>query len=583
MPPSPCSPRLLLIQVFASLVLGSVPFSAHTTELTKERTKEPVEERSQEVRCTDEFQPVTASEYDFHRTNLVDLQGKKIDQVYITRLPIFDESNEEENNWLYRLANRIHSLTREDHIRELLLFDRDGDYRAREVQESARILRNLGHLYDANIHRVSTCDDSVDLEVVTRDVWSLTLDTSFSRSGGENDFRLGIGENNLFGTGQKISVSTEEDDERQSTSFSYQDRNVRGSRIRTGLLIQDSDDGDLYGVRVFLPFYALDTRRAWGISANQTERVDTQYFRGEDISEVRHDIGDLSVFYGFSKGLVDGKARRLSVGYRYRKETFEPTDDFPAPATLPINKELSYPFINLEIVEDNYTTAFNLDQINRTEDLHLGHTLNVNFGYASDSLGSDQDRLVYNGRFNDTILYSEKVLLRHELRWEGIYNYDTDRSEDVVINYDMTYFRSQTTHRSFFAELKLLWTENLDSHRQILLGGENGVRGYDRRLQSGDRSVVLTLEERQYTNYHLLNLAYLGFAVFIDVGRAWNPDFDEGFEDDYLASAGFGIRLASSKSDSSRVIHIDFAFPLTNRDEPEVDSSDVSLSIKSSL
>ncbi|MFT7243840.1 MAG: outer membrane protein assembly factor BamA [Candidatus Azotimanducaceae bacterium] len=574
--------RLLLIQVIASAVLGSLPIAAYSAEPTKEPTKEPTSETSSETTCTDEFQPVTA-DFDFHRTNLTDLKNKKIDQVYITRLPIFDESNEDENNWLYRLANRIHSLTREDHVRELLLFDQDSDYVAREIQESARILRNQGHLYDANIHRVSTCDDSVDLEVVTRDVWSLTLDTSFARSGGENDYRFGIGENNLFGTGQKIAVFTEEDDERQSTSFSYQDRNVRGSRIRTSLLLQDSDDGDLYGAQVFLPFYALDTRRAWGISANQTERIDTQYFRGEDVSEVQHDIKDFSVFYGFSKGLVDGKARRLSIGYRYRDENFEPTADLPPPATLPISKELSYPFVNLEIVEDNYTTAFNLDQINRTEDLHLGYTLNVNFGYAADGFGSDQDRLVYGGIFSDTILYTKKVLLRHELKWEGINNYDTDRSEDVVVNYDMTYFRSQTTHRSFFAELKLLWTENLDSHRQILLGGENGVRGYDRRLQSGDRSVVLTLEERQYTNYHPLNLAYLGFAVFIDIGRAWNPDFDEGFEDDYLASAGFGIRLASSKSDSSRVIHIDFAFPLTNRDEPEVDSSDISINIKSSL
>jgi len=576
------SSRLLLIRVFAAAALTNLAVTAHAAEHIHEISNSSSNSSSNQVTCTDEFQPVTA-DYDFRRSNLVDLKNRKINQVFITRLPIFDENNEEENNWLYRWANRFHTLTREDHIRELLLFNEDADYMAREAQESARILRNLGHLYDANIHRVSTCDDTVDLEVVTRDVWSLTIDASLARSGGENDFRIGIGESNWRGTGQKISVFTEDDDERRSTSIAFQDPNIRGSRIRTAVLVQDSSDGDLYATRVFLPFYALDARRAWGIAANQTERVDTQYFRAKDISEVRHDIEDMSIFYGFSRGLVDGKARRLSIGYRYRNETFEPTNDFPSPATLPISKELSYPFVNLEIVEDNYTTAFNLDQINRTEDLHLGHTLNVNFGYASDSLGSDQDRLVFSGKFNDTILYSKKVLLQHELKWEGIYNYETDQSEDVIVNYGMTYFRSQTTHRSFFAELSLLWSENLDSHRQILLGGESGVRGFSRRLQSGDRRVVLTLEERQYTNYHLLNLAYLGFAVFIDIGRAWDPDFEEGFEHDYLASAGFGIRLASSKSDSSRVVHIDFAFPLSNRDEPEVDGSDISLSIKSSL
>lgn len=532
--------------------------------------------------CTPTFEPSTAS-YDFHRTELPELGDKKVGQIHVTRLPIFDENDEDENYWLYRLANRIHYLTQEQNIREQLLFKEGDAYRTREIQESARLLRDLGHLYDANIQTTSTCGDTVDLEVVTRDVWSLTVDASFARSGGENDFRLGLGETNLFGTGQKISVFTEEDDERKSTSFAYQNRNVKGSRVRTKLLIQDSDDGDQYSGQIFLPFYALDTRRAWGVTVNQLERVDTQYFRGDDITEVRHDIESMSAYYGFSKGLVNGKARRWSLGYRYVEEKFERTIDLPAPTTLPIAKELSYPFVNLEIVEDNYTTAFNLDQINRTEDLHLGYTLRFNVGYAAESLGSDQDRLVFNGSFADTILYNEKILLRHRLTWEGLHNYDTSSSEDIVIDYNLTYFRSQTTHRSFFAALNMTYSKHLDSHRQILLGGENGVRGFDRRLQSGDRRVVLTLEERQYTNYHLLNLAYLGFAVFIDVGRAWDPDVDEGFEDDYLASAGFGIRLASSKSDSARVVHIDFAFPLTNRGEPEVNSSDVSLNIKSSL
>lgn len=532
--------------------------------------------------CHQEFTPATPS-YDFHRKALVDLNHKQVRSVHVTRLPIFDESNEDENNWLYRWANRIHVQTQEAHLREQLLFAEGDAYDSREVEESARLLRDLGHLYDADIRITEVCNDQVDLEVIARDVWSLTLDTSFSRSGGENDYRLGIGETNLFGTGQKIYVGTDKDDERRTTSFSYRDRNVGNSRIQTSVLIQDSDDGDQYAASLALPFYALDATRAWGIGFNNTERVDIQYFRGEDVTEVQHNIEDVSFFYGISKGLVNGFTNRWSFGYRYRHDEFSLADDLPPPTLFPIDQELSYPYVTFERVEDNYTTAFNLDEINRTEDLHLGYTFRATFGYAPESFGGNADRFVFNGRFEDTLLYNEKILLRHSLAWEGLLNQDTDASEDVVVSYGINYFRSQTTHRSFYAALNMTWSENLNGHRQILLGGDSGVRGFDRRLQSGDRSIVLTLEERQYTNYHLLNLAYLGFAVFIDVGRAWDPDVDEGFEDDYLASAGFGIRLASSKSDSARVIHIDFAFPLTNRDEPETDSSDVSVNIKSTL
>ncbi len=532
--------------------------------------------------CERKFTPASPS-YDFHRKTLTDLTNKQIGEVRVTRLPIFDESNEEENNWLYRWANRIHVQTQEQHLREQLLFDTGDEYDSRQVAESARLLRDLGHLYDADIRLTRICEDQVDLEVIARDVWSLTIDTSFSRSGGENDYRFGLGETNLLGTGQKVSVSTEQDDERRTTRFSFRDRNIGQSRVSTGVLLEDSDDGDQFAAQLTLPFYALDVKRAWGIAVNDTDRIDTQYFRGDDVTEIEHSIEDVSAFYGFSKGLQDGFSDRWIVGYRYRHDQFSPADDLPPPTLIPIEQELSYPFVSFERIEDHYTTAFNFDQINRTEDLHLGYTFSATFGYAPESFGGNADRFVYSGRFEDTIRYDEKILLRHYLRWEGLHNQDTDASEDVVVRYGINYFRSQTTHRSFYAALNLTWSENLNSHRQILLGGDTGVRGFDRRLQSGDRSVVLTLEERQYTNYHLLNLAYLGFAVFIDVGRAWDPDVDEGFEDDYLASAGFGIRLASSKSDSSRVIHIDFAFPLTNRDEPETDTSDVSVNIKSSL
>jgi hemolysin activation/secretion protein len=92
--------------------------------------------------------------------------------------------------------------------------------------------------------------------------------------------------------------------------------------------------------------------------------------------------------------------------------------------------------------------------------------------------------------------------------------------------------------------------------------------------------MALTLEERMYTDIHLFNLIRVGWAMFIDIGRAWNPDGDDGIEDDYLASAGLGLRLASSKSDKGSLLHIDLAFPLTNKDDPDVDSAEVSVKMK---
>ena len=150
----------------------------------------------------------------------------------------------------------------------------------------------------------------------------------------------------------------------------------------------------------------------------------------------------------------------------------------------------------------------------------------------------------------------------------------------MLVNYSTRYFLNQSRYRSFFASLDLVYSKNLNTHQQIVFGGDTGARAFDNRLQTGDRRFKLTLEERVYTDIHLLNLVRLGGAIFFDIGRAWQPGVDDGFEDNYLLNIGFGIRLASTKADAGRVIHIDLAFPLTNKDDPAVDSSELSINIK---
>ena len=114
----------------------------------------------------------------------------------------------------------------------------------------------------------------------------------------------------------------------------------------------------------------------------------------------------------------------------------------------------------------------------------------------------------------------------------------------------------------------------------MVLGGFTGTRAFENEFQAGDRRVLLTLEERLYTDIHLFNLLRLGGAVFMDVGRAWEPGVNDGLEDDWLADVGFGLRLASSKAASDRIAHLDFAFPLTNQNDPSVDKVLIAFTVK---
>lgn len=82
-----------------------------------------------------------------------------------------------------------------------------------------------------------------------------------------------------------------------------------------------------------------------------------------------------------------------------------------------------------------------------------------------------------------------------------------------------------------------------------------------------------------YTDIHLFTLIRAGWAIFVNIGRARDPDGDDGIEGD-LVNTGVGLRLASSKSDRASLVSIDLVFPLTNKEGSDADSTQISVNVR---
>ena len=393
--------------------------------------------------------------------------GAIINRIAITGLDVFDEDDPRESNAFYRLANRWHINTLSTRIAQQLLIGAGDPYDQDLIEESARLLRHENYLYDADIRPVSVCNGKVDLEVVTRDVWSLSPEVSFSRTGAESEFKVGIWETNFLGHGTELALRSKRELERDSTEFIYKDTNVRGSRLRSQVEFSNSDDGSERLLSLMLPFYALDAKRSWTVSVHELEQVQTQYFRGEEISEVEVNSQDYYARYGWSGGSNQGLVQRWQLGIRYSNTEFSPGPLRPSPGVFPTDKRLVYPFLEYSRLHGIYARATNLDQIHRTEDLHLGPSVSMHFGVAADAFGSDRDRLVASGSYSDTLRFDGNMLWTHELSWSGLYNLADNAAEDVVVRYMTRYFRHQTSHRSFFARLSASYTHNLNSNQQV--------------------------------------------------------------------------------------------------------------------
>jgi len=130
----------------------------------------------------------------------------KVRQVHIVTENIFDLSKPGEDRALFRLANRFHLITRPEVIERQVLLKPDDDYSPEEAAESERILRQNPYLYDAKVRAVPVGDGQVDLDVVTRDVWTLQGGVGFRRSGGTNTVHFNVEDTNFLGTGKTLAA-----------------------------------------------------------------------------------------------------------------------------------------------------------------------------------------------------------------------------------------------------------------------------------------------------------------------------------------------------------------------------------------
>ena len=184
--------------------------------------------------------------------------GATIGKIHVRSQNIFDPSVPGEDFWAFRLANRVHVVTRDRVILNRLVFVPGDPYDERRLAESERLLRRDRFLYDATIRPVAYCDGVVDVEVTTRDVWSLKPSAGFTREGGANQWHAEVQDSNFLGFGTDLTLAYEDNVDRTATLARYRDDDFLGRRLRFELWYSDNSDGDLARLTFERPFRSLD-------------------------------------------------------------------------------------------------------------------------------------------------------------------------------------------------------------------------------------------------------------------------------------------------------------------------------------
>lgn len=507
--------------------------------------------------------------------------GAVIGQIRIVAEDVFDLANPAENNALFRLANQLHIQTRAGVIRGQLLFKTGDKLVAQRIKETERNLRANRYLYAAHIRPVALDNGVVDLEVSTRDTWSLEFGARLRQAGGTTSSGADLREVNLAGTGLVLGVSSRSSSE--VTSFGGSGSTVNWELAypyaldgHTGIRYLEStfDDGASRSLAVSRPFYALDTRGAGDFAVSGDNRLYTRYADGVSVGQFRKQAKGANFSGGWSAGLVDGWTQRYSLGLTFSNERYGLVPWDPAP--LPEDRTLYTPFVRYEVIEDNFREVTNVESIGRPEYQALGLQAGLQVGRSLTGLGSTLSVTQYAASISKGFRFSGARTLLAATGLSG--EYANGESDRVLWNASARYYQRRGSGNLLYLALSADATDFSDDTRYLSLGGDTGLRGYPSDYQRGDRRVLFTVEQRLYTDWYPFRLIRVGGAVFYDVGRAWGGPFQRTPQAHWNDDVGFGLRLLNARSARGTTLHIDFAFPIGR--EPGIDSYQLTIESK---
>ncbi|WP_246180228.1 BamA/TamA family outer membrane protein [Marinobacter changyiensis] len=494
--------------------------------------------------------------------------GALIRSIRIIRQPIFDISDPDQDNFLFRTLNTLNTPTWESALRAQLVFNEGDVYQPDAIAESERILRQREYLTAAWVGVTRVCGNEVEVSVLARDTWTLLPSVGASRAGGENTTNTGLSDPNFLGSGKSVGISYTKDADRSGTGVYFDDPNVLGSHWQTGFFYENRSDGRGRSVYLERPFFSEQSDWRFGLSGEEDVREQSRYVGAEAIADYRRRREFASIDVGWRLAERNNRQLRLLAGYRYDAMDFERLPDEPDLDILPTDRTLSYPWIGFDYRENQFREMTNLTRLQRIEDVRGGFVWRTELGYSSPGLGATEDRVVLNMDFQNALLATETNYASYSLNQSGSWRIDESRFENLLGTLTLEYFHGGSVNwTSWYTNLSYTVAHNQTVDQQLLIGGDNGLRGYPSDYQQGNRMALWTLERRYFPDWHPFKLFRLGGVLFIDVGRAWFDDGrNNGPDDGVLKDVGFGLRLASSRIEVQRMLHLDFAFPLDGDD-----------------
>ena len=343
-----------------------------------------------------------------------------------------------------RISNALHTDTRHKIIRKHLFIHKNKPLNPAELADNERFLRDKDFILDSRII-VTPVEgtDSVDLTVITRDVFSLggTFGGSFPTAP-----KIGVYDANVGGQGQRIEFTTLIDQDRTPTvgySALYRKSSIFGSLTNLELRYTQLDDGLSFGdekefallMRLDRPLVSPYTRIAGGgeLSNNWSQNVRSK----PDSTYLKYQYRVVDGWLGYNIGIkkdISNRNRKFLAIRSFDGSYSEQPDQEAYYELRKYNNIYGYlsefTFYRQNFYKTRYVFGFG-----RTEDIPYGFTLGFTGGYVKQLR---IDRPYAAAKLNYGTARKKGDFVRLQTQVGGYLR--NDKMEDVILQGGVAYF-----------------------------------------------------------------------------------------------------------------------------------------------
>lgn len=523
--------------------------------------------------------------------------GKTVGKIRVYNEEVFAEKNR-----LLRFFNHFHVTTKEQVIRDEVVLRPGELWDQDQIEETARGLRDpLFSSVIAVVPVKAAEPGKVDMLVVTRDIWSLRLNTQYTfQQGSLTNLSTSLSENNFLGRRNVLAAALTMDQGSIAAGPLFIDKNFLGehldlrARVNTILerdaLLHDGHkfitEGSSSTVTLSKSLWTLASK--WGGGGTFTHRfaIDRR-FVGTGLRGVRCPPGEdcvtrfdpattpadeiLPWVYSMRRWGVNGYAVRqfgtrvkqqLTLGYSVDSQRPQLLGSFPGTdaqrepfrrAVLPRSELTSVPYVSYSVFTPRYKTRRNVGTYDLAEDLRLGPDAEVTFGVGLTLLGSDVNFMRGNVGGGWTFPWCRDGSIRVSAAYAG--RRQDGEQIDNGANLSMRVVTPSFGPGRIVAESTLGTRWNDTTTQFLTIGSDNGLRGFGINQFFGSRVFGTQIEGRSIPR--ALWVMRVGAIAFYEVGGAADTLSTLGLHHD----VGIGLRALFPQT-SRELFRFDLAFPL---------------------